>query len=123
VTQTQGADEEQEQPLLALNERLRERVSGLEHHLWRIALEVQAAGIGDRPDLGDTWWADPMLTRLSARQAEILRRIVRGDRVAVIARDLYIAESTVRNHLSGIYRKLGVHSHAALMARLTPGHT
>jgi DNA-binding NarL/FixJ family response regulator len=104
------------------NDRLRERAARLEHHLWRIALEIQAAGIGERPGLGDTWWADPALAQLSKRQAEILQRIIRGERVPAIASDLFLAESTVRNHLSGIYKKLGVHSHSTLMARLKPGN-
>jgi DNA-binding NarL/FixJ family response regulator len=104
--------------LHALNDTLRQRVARLEEHLWRIALEVQSAGIGARPDLGAAWWFDPALAGLSKRQADILRRIVRGDRIPAIANELFIAESTVRNHLSGIYRKLGVHSHAELMAHL-----
>jgi PAS domain S-box-containing protein len=100
-----------------------ERASRLEGHLWRIAREVQAAGIGNRPGLGEAWWTDPSLAGLSERQTEILRRIVRGQRVPAIARELFITESTVRNHLSGIYQKLGVHSQSALMARLMPGNT
>jgi DNA-binding NarL/FixJ family response regulator len=93
----------------------------LEGHLWRIALEVQAAGIGDLRELGDGWsWTDPALARLSERQADILRRIVRGERVPAIARELFISQSTVRNHLVAIYRRLGVHSQAELVARLVP---
>jgi len=98
-----------------------DRASRLEGHLWRIALEVQAAGIGDLRELGDAWsWTDPALTRLSERQADILRRIVRGERVPAIARELFISQSTVRNHLVAIYRRLGVHSQAELVARLVP---
>jgi DNA-binding CsgD family transcriptional regulator len=98
-----------------------DRASRLEGHLWRIAMEVQAAGIGDLRELGDAWsWTDPALTRLSERQADILRRIVRGERVPAIARELFISQSTVRNHLVAIYRRLGVHSQAELVARLVP---
>jgi DNA-binding CsgD family transcriptional regulator len=100
---------------------LRQRAARLEEHLWRIALELQAAGIGVRPELGEVWWSDPALAGLSARQAEILWRLVRGDRIPAIADELFIAESTVRNHISGIYKKVGVHSHGELMARLAPG--
>lgn len=95
-----------------------ERASRLEGHLWRIALEVQAARIGDRSTLGDAWWADPEVAGLSERQAEILRRAVQGERVEAIARELVVTESTVRNHLSSIYRKFGVNSRSALMSRL-----
>jgi DNA-binding CsgD family transcriptional regulator len=97
-----------------------ERASRLEGHLWRIALEVQAAEIGGRRGLREHWWADPALAGLSERQMEILRRVVRGERVPDIAQELVITASTVRNHLSGIYRKLGVHSRSELMLRLMP---
>jgi DNA-binding CsgD family transcriptional regulator len=97
-----------------------ERASRLERHLWRIALEVQAADLDGRYRLREVWWADPALGGLSERQTEILRRVVAGVRVPDIARDLVITESTVRNHLSSIYRKVGVHSQSELMLRLMP---
>jgi DNA-binding CsgD family transcriptional regulator/PAS domain-containing protein len=98
-----------------------DRASRLEDHLWRIAVEVQAAQINDPPRSGQSWWADPALRGLSRRQSEILRRLTQGQRVAVIARELFLNESTVRNHLSAIYRKVGVHSQSELLARLMPG--
>ena len=52
--------------------------------------------------------------------SEVLRRLTRGERVAGIARDLFVSQSTVRNHLSAIYRRLGVHSQSELLARLMP---
>ena len=97
-----------------------QRAARLEDHLWRIALEVAAAGIGDAPATTEMWWGDPALRELSRRQLEILRRLLKGERVPTIARDLYLSQSTVRNHLSAIYRRLGVHSQAELLARLLP---
>jgi DNA-binding CsgD family transcriptional regulator len=97
-----------------------QRAARLEDHLWRIALEIAAAGIGDAPASGEMWWSDPALRELSQRQLEILRRLLRGERVPTIARDLFLSQSTVRNHLSAIYRRLGVHSQAELLARLLP---
>jgi DNA-binding CsgD family transcriptional regulator len=102
-------------------EPARERASRFEGHLWRIALEVQAARIGDRSSLREAWWADPAVAELSERQADILRRLVQGERVPAIAAELSVTESTVRNHLSGIYQKFGVHSQSALMSRLMRG--
>jgi PAS domain S-box-containing protein len=65
------------------------------------------------------WAPEPALPRdLSRRQLEILRRLVRGERVPTIARELSVSQSTVRNHLSAIYRSLGVHSQSELLARL-----
>jgi DNA-binding NarL/FixJ family response regulator len=55
---------------------------------------------------------------LSMRQWEILTRLVRGQRVQEIADALYLSPSTVRNHLTAIYRKFGVHSQAELLAAL-----
>lgn len=91
------------------------RMAALERHLWRIAQEVQASGVaaglnpvpepGQLPGLGD----------LSPRQWEVLTRLLRGERVPTIARDLYISQSTVRNHLADMFRKLGVHSQQQLL--------
>jgi hypothetical protein len=33
----------------------------------------------------------------------------RGERVLPIARDLYLSQSTVRNHLTAAFQRLGVH--------------
>ena len=54
-------------------------------------------------------------TALSDRELEILRLAKRGLPNPQIAQSLHISPGTVRNHLSAIYRKLGVHSrHEAL---------
>jgi two-component system response regulator DesR len=52
---------------------------------------------------------------LSEREIDILRLAKRGLPNPQIAKALHISPGTVRNHLSAIYRKLGVHSrHEAL---------
>lgn len=93
---------------------LRERK--LMQHLHRIASEVQASGILEVvPTV-------PGLERLAdrggltPRQWEVLTRLLRGERVATIAKELFVSESTVRNHLSVIYKRMGVRSQAELMA-------
>jgi DNA-binding NarL/FixJ family response regulator len=48
--------------------------------------------------------------RLSIREKQILAMLVRGFTNAEIARKLYLAESTVKSHLSSAYTKLGVRS-------------
>jgi DNA-binding NarL/FixJ family response regulator len=58
------------------------------------------------------------LESLSTRQWEILTRLLRGERAHEIAADLYLSPSTVRNHLTAIYRKFGVHSQSELLAGL-----
>ena len=55
------------------------------------------------------------LNELSPREVEIVNRMLRGERVAMIARALSLSASTVRNHLSSVYRKLGIHSQTELI--------
>jgi DNA-binding CsgD family transcriptional regulator len=55
---------------------------------------------------------------LSARQREILALLIRGGTVREIAATTYLSTSTVRNHLSALYRKFGVHSQAGLLTKL-----
>ncbi len=94
------------------------RVGDLERHLWRIALEVQAAGVVDGlqrlPDPSQV----PGLADLSPRQWDIVTRLLRGERVPDIARAMFVSQSTVRNQLGTIYQKVGVHSQAELLALL-----
>ncbi|MBI5088776.1 MAG: EAL domain-containing protein, partial [Actinobacteria bacterium] len=56
--------------------------------------------------------------KLSTRQLEVLRRLLAGERVPGIARALYLSQSTVRNHLSVIFQRLGVHSQEELIQLL-----
>jgi len=104
-------------PVPAGDDRLRDRVLELEDVLLRIGREVRAAGIttvsagGISPEV-------PGLDRLSPREREIVRRLLVGERVPTIARQLGLSASTVRNHLSRIYRKIGVHSQVQLIEAL-----
>ncbi|MCP2935894.1 LuxR C-terminal-related transcriptional regulator, partial [Salmonella enterica subsp. enterica serovar Typhimurium] len=52
----------------------------------------------------------PQSGALSPRETDILRGIARGASNQVIARDLGIAETTVKIHVQHILRKLGVSS-------------
>jgi DNA-binding CsgD family transcriptional regulator len=53
---------------------------------------------------------------LSAREAEVLRELVKGARNSDIAATLGISERTVKAHLGSIYQKLGVESRSAAVA-------
>lgn len=92
-----------------------DRMRDLENRLRRIGEEVRAAGLlrwpGEPPSVRDF----PQLAELSTRQWEILTRILSGQRVPTIAADLFISPSTVRNHLTGIFQKFGVHSQPQLL--------
>ncbi len=61
---------------------------------------------------GDGAFAD-----LTAREREILDRLARGRSNAEISEGLSIAPKTVRNHVSRIFSKLGVHHRAAAVVR------
>ena len=51
---------------------------------------------------------------LSDREAQVVRLLLTGHRVPQIARQLYLTQSTIRNHLSMVFRKLGVNSQQEL---------
>jgi DNA-binding CsgD family transcriptional regulator len=57
----------------------------------------------------------PRLGRLSGRELEIVMRLMHGDRVPAIAESLFLSPSTVRNHLSAVFRKLRVGSQQELI--------
>ena len=89
----------------------------LEQRLRRISAEVRAAGLIEL--LGESDVPSSALGgELTTRQFEIVEMLLRGARVATIARTLYISPSTVRNHLSTIYRHFNVHSQAELLELL-----
>jgi DNA-binding CsgD family transcriptional regulator len=87
------------------------RVARLEDQLARIRQVVEATDDVAPPGLVD-------LSDLTVRQREIVERLLRGHRVDAIARDLYVSPSTVRNHLSAIFDKLGVASQSELVELL-----
>ena len=73
-----------------------------------------AAAVGDQVKF------DARVLR-AAKPREILIRILDGARVPSIARELFVSQSTVRNQLAAIYRKIGVHSQGELVERLRSG--
>ncbi|MBN2113635.1 MAG: tetratricopeptide repeat protein [Acidimicrobiia bacterium] len=54
---------------------------------------------------------------LTERERRVLRFLAGTLTVPEMARELYVAPSTVRSHLKSIYRKLGVHRRAAAVER------
>ncbi len=57
-----------------------------------------------------------LLENLSPRQQQIMRLVHRGSTNKMIARDLGVAEGTIKVHLSVIFRALGVHNRATAIA-------
>jgi DNA-binding CsgD family transcriptional regulator len=77
---------------------------------------VDAAGLLSMSrNLDDVRRDIPGVSGLSTRELQIVERLLAGDRVPAIARDLYLSPSTVRNHLSSVFRELGVSSQQQLL--------
>jgi len=80
---------------------------------WSETRGVDVFGVSH--DLAGLAAAVPGLAGLSSRELDVLTRLVAGYRVPAIARALFISRSTVRSHLSSIFRKLGVESQQELI--------
>jgi DNA-binding CsgD family transcriptional regulator len=100
-------------------EPLAPRAQELEEHLRRIAREIAASGVAALSTSLPTSMEMPEISTLSTREYEIVVRLARGERVGMIARALFLSESTVRNHLTSVYRKFGVSSQHELLTRLS----
>lgn len=94
------------------------RAAELEHHLWSIAAIVETSGVLQRVGPVRDLTSLPHANNLSTRQWEILARLVRGERVPTIASDLHLSQSTIRQHLSTIFKRFGVHSQPELLRRI-----
>ena len=75
------------------------------------------------PDNGDAHVANDalqgfMAAELSPRQREVFARALRGKANKVIARELGIAEGTVKVHLAMVYKALGVRNRTEAMYRV-----
>lgn len=54
--------------------------------------------------------ANPLSPRLTDREVEVLRQVAKGLTNRDIARELFISENTVKNHVRNILEKLQLHS-------------
>ena len=99
-----------------------ERLSALEGRLAKIAQEVRSVAFPvpstEAPVLADI----PELSNLTSREWQTLSLFADGGRVAGIADQLGLSQSTVRNHLSAIFKKVEVGSQTELLARLRASH-
>ena len=93
----------------------------LETHMLRIADELRAAGMIPRLEQLPALTEIPQLGDLTSREWEVLTGLLNGQRVSDIAAELYVSQSTVRNHLSSIYARLGVHSQVDLVRLIRQG--
>jgi DNA-binding CsgD family transcriptional regulator len=95
-----------------------QRVRDLEASLRHIASELQGAGVMTGSEAAVDVLRVRGVSQLPERQREIVLRLARGERVGTIAAELYLSANTVRNHLSAVFRKFGVHSQQELLVLL-----
>jgi two-component system nitrate/nitrite response regulator NarL len=60
--------------------------------------------------------AEPVGPVLSPREREVLKLIAGGSSIPAMAKDLFLAPSTVKTHVQRLYEKLGVSDRAAAVA-------
>ncbi len=70
-----------------------------------------------RPTLTPENW--PELQLLSARERDVLDKILEDKKRKEIAEDLFITENTVKKHISNIFSKLGVSSRHELLEKIS----
>jgi DNA-binding CsgD family transcriptional regulator len=86
-------------------------------------LRPDALVLTERPENSGT--TDLGMLGLSPRESEVLRMLSSGATNAAIGAQLHIASGTVKKHLDGIYRKLGVSGRVQAVSmgwELLPGH-
>ena len=80
---------------------------------------IRAVAAGEQavaPEIRELISLDPPVPELTARQREILDSVTRGLRNADIARELGIAEDSVKEHLSAVFHKIGASNRAEAIA-------
>jgi DNA-binding CsgD family transcriptional regulator len=101
------------------NDPATRHIQDLAASLRRIAAELLDVGaFGASSSSSFVFLRVPGVQELPDRQREIVVRLARGERVGTIASRMYLSASTVRNHLSAVYKTFGVHSQEELLAVL-----
>jgi DNA-binding CsgD family transcriptional regulator len=95
-----------------------DRIALLEQHLLQFAAELHGASWSRVQPVAADLSRFAALDGLPRRQRAIVDRLLRGERISSIAAAMYVAPSTVRNHLSHVFAAFGVHSQAELLALL-----
>jgi DNA-binding NarL/FixJ family response regulator len=98
-----------------LDRALREVVRGTGSPLSPVAAAALVSSLRSAPRTPAP--VDPAALELTDREAEVLAAMARGLSNAEIAAELFLSEKTVKNHINRIFRKLGVATRAAAIAR------
>ena len=84
-----------------------------------LSLDAVRAVVGDVPHSRGSTRRRAQRSPLSSRETAILKLLADGSRVAAIAQEFHLSESTVRTHLHNIYAKLEVPDRAQAVLRAT----
>jgi HD-GYP domain-containing protein (c-di-GMP phosphodiesterase class II)/DNA-binding CsgD family transcriptional regulator len=84
-----------------------------------LSLDAVQAVVGDVPHSRSSMRRRAERSPLSSRETAILKLLADGCRVAAIAQERHLSESTVRTHLHNIYAKLEVPDRAQAVLRAT----
>jgi DNA-binding CsgD family transcriptional regulator len=97
-----------------------ERARAMEAALVQIRQELHAFAAGEPDAAGHTFDDPPSVplpAGLPARQRDVATLLIEGLSVQEIAEKLDLSLHTVRNHVKVVFRRTGVHSRAAFVAR------
>ncbi|MCU1485568.1 MAG: Response regulator containing a CheY-like receiver domain and an DNA-binding domain [Actinomycetia bacterium] len=97
------------------------RLEEVEQRLRRIALEIAALGLAEGLTPGMASEVAQALGQLSPKRQEIVARLQSGERVPTISEQMFLSQSTIRNHLSATFRHFGVTSQEELVRLLRGG--
>lgn len=100
-----------------------QRLAAIEAAVTRFIDELAWAGVDTARDQTKAVGRFAATHDLTEREREILELLTSGLRVPSIAARLFIAPSTVRNHLSTAFKKLGVGSQAEFFERVAATST
>jgi DNA-binding CsgD family transcriptional regulator len=87
-----------------------------------LELTVRSHTAGDG-SVTDLFWDPTVKDTLSVREREVIQLLVGGATNAMIARRLYISESTAKAHVHHILKKLGAANRAEAVAKFLRGAT
>jgi DNA-binding CsgD family transcriptional regulator len=83
--------------------------------LLRLGRGAEIAQLARGVFRGITERSVPGVGRLTTRELEVVTQLLDGERVPAIAHKLFLSQSTVRNHLTSVFGKLGVTSQQELL--------
>lgn len=86
-----------------------------------LELAVRSGGTTDDGPVTELFWDPKVKDTLSTREREVIQLLVGGATNAVIARRLYISESTAKAHVHHILKKLGAANRAEAVAKFLRG--